>query len=202
MAYFFAFVLLLLNFGAWIGTLFLAPGNWMIVSFAALYAWLLPDEYAPRLSWTVVSIAFALAILGEALEFAAGAAGARRVGGSRKGAIYAIVGAFAGSVGGAMIGIPIPIVGSVIAAVAGGALGAYLGAYIAENHLEHEQRVRIGQGALWGRLWGTAGKLSVGVVMVVIITLDSFFDLPVDAMGESRLLEPVHVLRLLVSATR
>jgi hypothetical protein len=34
--------------------------------------------------------------------------------------------------------------------------------------------IQVARGAFSGRLWGTAGKLTVGAVMVVIVTFDSF----------------------------
>ena len=38
------------------------------------------------------------------------------------------------------------------------------------------ERIAIGKGAMIGRLLGTAGKLIIGIVMLVITTLDSFYD--------------------------
>jgi uncharacterized protein len=67
-----------------------------------------------------------------------------------------------------------------IGAVGGGAMGAFLGAYAGEvwagRTLRH-QRLAIGKGTFFGRLWGTAGKMLLGAVMVVIIAVDSFVDL-------------------------
>lgn len=146
-----------------------------MVVLAAMYAYFLPQQYEPRLSWTIVGIALALAMLGEILEFAAGAAGAATKGGSRKGASFSLAGAFTGSIAGAVIGIPIPVVGSVVAAIAGGAVGAFLGAYIGESERLHSERVEIGKGALLGRLLGTGGKMAVGLIILVIISIGSFF---------------------------
>ena len=60
----------------------------------------------------------------------------------------------------------------------GGAAGAFAGAYFGEEGMGRTQaeRIAIGQGAMIGRLLGTAGKLLMGIVMLVIITLDSFYD--------------------------
>lgn len=179
MVYLYASLLFLANAAAWISTLFTLPGNWAIVLFAVLYAWLLPTDLEPRLSWWVAGLTLVLALLGELVEFLASAAGAAKKGGSRRGMALALVGAVVGSVAGAAIGAPVPIVGLLVGALGGGAIGAFIGAYLGElwagrGHLE---RVEIGASAVAGRLLGTVGKLGIGVVMVVIVTIDSFFDL-------------------------
>jgi hypothetical protein len=119
-----------------------------------------------------------MALLGELIEFAAGAAGAAKSGGSRRGMILSMLGAMGGSIAGAMLGvfIPIPVIGSLIGAVAGGALGAFGGAYAGESwkgKLEHE-RLAVSMAAMAGRVFGTLGKLWIGAVMVVITSVAAF----------------------------
>lgn len=179
MVYVWAVLLLIGNGLAWVSTAFTLPGNWLMVVFTALYAFLLPAEMQPRVSWTVVFVALGLAVIGEVVEFLAGAAGAAKQGGSRRGLVLAIGGAFIGSLGGAALASPIPIVGPLIGAIGGGALGGFAGAYLGESgtNRPHAERMAIGKGALIGRLWGTAGKLIIGMLMLVLISLDSFFDL-------------------------
>lgn len=176
MIYLWATLLLLLNLLAWGSTLFTAPGNWLILVFSFVYALVLPDEAHPNLTWWVLGIALGLAVLGELWEFLAGAAGAAKRGGSRRGAVLAIVGSMVGSILGAMLGAPLPVAGPMLGALFGGAAGAFVGAYFGERSRTHEDRVHIGKGALWGRLFGTAGKLVCGLIMVVLITIDSFSD--------------------------
>ena len=178
MIYVWAIGLLLANGLAWVSTAFTLPGNWLIVGFTALYVYLLPPELEPRVSWIVVVVALALAVLGELIEFIAGAAGAAKQGGSRRGIVLAVVGAFIGSLAGAAVLSPIPLIGPVIGALGGGAAGAFAGAYYGEEGMDRTQseRIAIGKGAMIGRLLGTAGKLIIGIVMLVIITLDSFYD--------------------------
>src|SRR5689334_15648418 len=90
---------------AWFTTLFSLPGNWLIVGCAALFAWLLlPD--ARGITWTTVAVLVGLAVLGEVVEFAAGAAGAAKQGASKRGVALAMVGALVGSVAGVAIGLP------------------------------------------------------------------------------------------------
>ncbi len=176
MIYFYATILLIANLLAWSATIFMAPGNWIMVALAATYAWFLPETETPHLSWTIVGISFILAIVGEIVEFSAGAAGAAKQGGSKRGAIFSIVGTIVGSIAGAILGLPIPVMGSAIAGIAGGAIGAFVGAYLGEQDRFHGERIAIGKGAMIGRLIGTVGKMVVGAIILFLITLDSFVD--------------------------
>ncbi|WP_166820424.1 DUF456 domain-containing protein [Thalassoroseus pseudoceratinae] len=179
MVYLWAVLLLVANLIAWVSTAFGLPGNWLIVLFTALYAYLQPVGQTPHVSWTVVIAILILAAIGEIVEFLAGAAGAAKQGGSRRGIIFSIVGTIVGSILGATVGIPIPVIGPIIGAVGGGAGGAFAGAYLGESSLERTttERLAIGKGAMIGRLLGTASKLIVGVVMVIAVGFDSFLDL-------------------------
>lgn len=176
MIYLWALILMLSNALAWGSNFFGLPGNWLLLIFAVIYKLVLPENSHPEITWMVLCILLVLAILGEVWEFAAGAAGATRRGGSRRGAIMAIVGSLVGSIAGAMIGIPVPIVGPLIGALIGGAGGAFAGAYFGERGRSHADRVEIGKGALVGRLLGTAGKLIFGLLMLIIVTADSLAD--------------------------
>ena len=166
-----AFVVALL--ACWALTLFALPGNWLIVLVAALVAWLAPEESRLRIAPAVLAMLVVLALVGEAFEFAAGSVATRRAGGTRRGAVAALLGAFIGACAGAVIGVPIPIVGSAVAAVLGGAFGALVGAMLGEAHAGRsgEQSWRVGLAAFWGRLCGTLGKAIVGGLMVVIAAL-------------------------------
>ena len=180
MFYLWPVLLLVGNIVSWFLTLFTLPGNWLMVLLAVLYAWLMPQDAAPRLSWWVVGLIAALAVLGEAVEFLTGAAATAKQGGSRKGVVFGVIGAFAGSLIGVAVGVPIPVIGPVIGGLGFAALGAFAGAWLGEAGTEktREERIAIGKSAFKGRLLGTAGKLLVGAVMVVILAVDSFVDLP------------------------
>ena len=172
-----ATLLLLCNLGALVGTALALPGNWIIVLLTALFAWLIHDPAGGGISWQCVVAVLVLAIVGEIVEFAAGAAGAARSGGSRRGMVLSLIGAVAGSLIGVAVGVPIPIVGSLVAAVGGGALGAFLGAFLGETWKgrSEEESLAVGKAALVGRLLGTVGKLAIGAVMVVVAAADAFF---------------------------
>jgi uncharacterized protein len=175
--YVWAIVLVLMNGMAWLANSLSIPGNWLIVGFTALFVALVPPEVERGIGWFGVGVLACLAFLGEVIEFAAGAAGAGSRGGSRSGMGLAIVGTTVGSIDGAFVSLPVPIIGPVLGALAGGALGAFAGAWVGEIWKGRTLRdgFDIGTGAMIGRLFGTAGKLIVGGVMVVVVAVDAFF---------------------------
>ncbi|MCC7418666.1 MAG: DUF456 domain-containing protein [Planctomycetaceae bacterium] len=177
MTYAAATLLFVANLAAWTATLFGLPGNWFIVLMAAGYAYLMRDA-VPQLTWHVVIATLALAVIGEGLELLAGVLGVKKLGGSRRGMIYSVIGTIAGSIVGAMVGVPIPVVGPIVGALGCGAAGAFAGAYLGEVTAgrHHDDRMAIGKAALIGRLLGTGGKLGVGLLMVILVAIDSFFD--------------------------
>ncbi|HEX4415070.1 MAG TPA: DUF456 family protein [Lacipirellulaceae bacterium] len=168
----------LLIFGCgigWLTTLVTLPGNWIITGLAALFAWLIPVAAGGGITWTVVAVLVGLAVLGEILEFGAGAAGAAKQGASKRSVALAMLGAAIGSMVGLGIGLPIPILGSLVMAVLGGAGGAFAGAYLGESWKGRpvEDRMAAGRGAFAGRIWGTVGKLVVGMIMLVIVAWEA-----------------------------
>ncbi|MBS0260936.1 MAG: DUF456 family protein [Planctomycetes bacterium] len=178
--YTFAVLFSLLNLGALASNLITLPGNWFIVLTSVIFALVVKHPTATGLNWWVVGVVAGLAVLGEVLEFAAGAAGAAKSGGSKRGMFISMLGAMAGSLGGAFLGtwIPIPVVGNLIGAVVGGAAGAFGGAYLGESWKGQgeEERLTISKAAMIGRVLGTVGKLGIGVIMVVVTTIDVFFN--------------------------
>lgn len=154
----------------WLAQLVGLPGNWLIVVAAALYAWLVPADAATAVGWPAVATLAALAILGEVVEFVAGALGVTTAGGSRRGAVLAIVGSMVGGIVGIFVGLPIPIVGSLVAAVLFGGIGALVGAVLGETWKgrDLDSSLEIGKAAFIGRLLGTAAKMIVCSLMVVV----------------------------------
>jgi uncharacterized protein YqgC (DUF456 family) len=151
------------------------PGNWLIVAFSALYAWLLPAESGHGIGWVGISVLVVLAVVGEVLEFAAGVAAAGQRGASRRGMAMAVVGTMVGSLAGAFVSLPVPVVGPLLGALAGGALGAFGGTWLGElwKGRTAAEGVHIGTGAMIGRLLGTTGKLAIGALMVMVAFLDA-----------------------------
>jgi len=109
-----ALLLIVLLVAGWMLTLVGLPGNWLMVGTTAVYAWLVPAQSRAAIGWKVVAAMLVLAVLGEVVELLAGALGAARAGGSRRGAALALVGSLAGALVGAVVGLPIPLVGSLV----------------------------------------------------------------------------------------
>ncbi|MGB0595655.1 MAG: DUF456 family protein [Rubripirellula sp.] len=153
------------------------PGNWLAVLMLALYAWLGPEEGRAAISVTPVIAAAICAVAAEILEFAAGALGAKRAGGSRRGTVMAVVGSMIGAVLGAIIGLPIPIIGSVLAAILFAGMGATAGAMYGEwtDGRSWKESWAVGHAAFWGRTFGTLGKVSVGAIIVLIAMMAVIF---------------------------
>ena len=155
-------VLALLNLIFWVGILFNLPGTWLMVLLASAAEWWTEEE----LFGTGFLLAAAgLALLGEILEFVLSAAGSRQSGGSRRGAVLAILGGIIGAVVGTAL--PVPIIGTLIGASAGAFAGSILGDLAAGRQLSLS--IGAGRGAAIGRLSGTLAKLIVGLVLVVAI---------------------------------
>jgi uncharacterized protein YqgC (DUF456 family) len=155
---------------AWVLQALGLPGNWLIVAAAAAYALWWPVEGRLAIGWNTVIVLLVLAVIGEVAELAAGAAGVAKAGGSRRGAVLAIIGSLVGSILGVCVGIPVPIVGSLVAAVAFGAVGALVGAMIGEQWKgrDMDTSFEIGKAAFVGRVLGTVAKLAVCSIMVIV----------------------------------
>lgn len=165
-----AVVLVIACIAAWITNLVAMPGNWICVLLIALYAWLAPGEGRVAIGYGVVLAVFVFALIGELLEFVAGAAGAQRAGASRKSTLYSILGSIGGALAGAIIGVPVPIIGSVIAAILFGGLGAAAGAMYGEwtDGRNWKENWTVGHATFWGRTFGTLGKILAGLVIVIL----------------------------------
>jgi len=168
-----AILLILVLLASWLLNWFGLPGNWLIVVVTAVYAYFVPAESAAGIGWYTVIALLVLAILGEILEFVAGAMGVAKLGGSRRGAVMALVGSFIGAIAGMVVGLPIPLVGSLVAAVLLAGVGALIGAFLGERGQGRSfgESWRIGKGAFWGRLFGTLGKTGMGAIMVAVVVV-------------------------------
>ncbi len=161
---------------AWAMNFVMLPGNWFIVGLASLFVLWVSEGTDGGMSWDTVGILVVLAIVGEVVEFMAGAAGAAKKGGARRSVFLALVGAFSGSIFGALAGVPIPVIGPLVGALAGAGFGAYFGAYLGETWKGRtpEMSMEVGKGAMIGRVLGTVGKLAVGTVMIGVVAVHGF----------------------------
>jgi uncharacterized protein YqgC (DUF456 family) len=155
----------------WIMTIVCMPGNWVVVAAAALYSGLGPADGRLAIGWPLVGVLAGMALLGEIVELAAAAAGVKRVGGSRRSAVLALLGAVAGGLAGMFVGLPIPVVGSLVAAVLFAGLGAMGGAMLGEGWKgrSFDASWRVGTGAFLGRVFGTLAKVILGSAMVALV---------------------------------
>jgi len=171
-----AVILVVVNTVWLVSIIFGLPGTWLMVLSTAVAAWLqwqrgLPASQQAIGIWTLLSL-LGLATLGEILEFIAGAAGARKAGGSARGALAAILGGVVGAIVGTFT-IPIPLLGSLLGAAAGAGLGAWSVELAGGKTMESS--VRIGMGAGVGRLLGTVYKLLVGVAIWFVAAIAAFW---------------------------
>lgn len=155
----------------WVCTLLNLPGNWLIVGAAAVYAWLMPAATRWALSWELVGVLLVAAILGEVAETASAAMGVKKLGGSRRGALLAILLSFVGAISGTAL-IPVPVVGTVIGACLGALAGAMLGEFWKGHGFDHS--LRVGQAAFWGRLVGSLAKILTASVMLAVAVAGVF----------------------------
>lgn len=162
---------------SWLASVLGLPGNWVVVLMGAGCWWWAEPGSKIAISAASLAVMLAFATLGEILEFAAGAFGARRLGGSPRSAVLAVVGSIIGAIVGLIIGSGIPVIGNVVASLAGSALGACIGSIVGERSIgkSWEHSVQIGGAALWGRLLGTLGKTFCGTMVVAIFLAALWF---------------------------
>jgi uncharacterized protein YqgC (DUF456 family) len=144
------------------------PGSWILLAVAALL-----ELAHPTFGWRAIAAAAGLAVVGEAIEAAAGVLGAKWGGATRRG----MIGAFAGGIAGAVLGsplIPIPLVGTLIGALLGTFAGALYAEWTAERRRSRDANVRAAWSALLGRLAGTLGKLGFGIAAFAVLLTAAF----------------------------
>lgn len=129
----------------------LLPGTLLILAGAFIYA--LATDFDPLGVGRLVILA-ALTALAYGIDYAAGAFGVRKLGGSG----WAALGAMGGAVVGAFFG-PLGLV-----------VGPIIGAVVAELARSRNLGVglRSGLGSVVGMILGTAAKLSIAVAMVAL----------------------------------
>ncbi len=160
-------LLVTLNTCAFVATAMQLPGNWAMLFMTACLAWGYWDHEPARLigGWTLAAL-LGLAIAGEIAETALAGVASRKAGGTRRGAVLAIVGAIPGAIVGSLL-IPVPIIGTLIGAATGAGLGSFAGDAWARQPIRHA--VRAARGAAVGKLTGTAAKLTVGAAMWLLV---------------------------------
>lgn len=162
---------------SWCGSLLGLPGNWVIV-LLGVGCWWFPEPGSKVVVGGLALLAmFAFALLGEALEFFAGALGVQRIGGSTRSATLALVGSLIGAICGFALGSGVPVIGNVIVSLAGSALGACVGSIVGERSLGQpwEHSLQVGSAAFWGRILGTMAKAFCGTFVAAIFLTALWF---------------------------
>ena len=148
------------------------PGTWIMLVLATLVhivdiLWILPDG-SSAWGWWAIGIGTGLALIGEVIEFAAGALGAKAGGGSKRSAWGAIIGGFVGAIIGSIL---LPIIGTLIGAIAGCFFGALLGEMSGRDASTAKDSVKPAIGATIGRVLGTTCKVLIGVLVWVVLSI-------------------------------
>lgn len=141
------------------------PGTWLTLLMAIIWEISTPQTslFTP---WSI-GIAAVLVLAAEAVEFGAGAVGAKVGGGGKRAAWGAIIGAILGAIVGTFA-IPIPVIGSIAGAAIGSGAGAMIG-HVDESQTRGEL-VKVGSAAAAGRLVAIVVKMGIGLAVVGVLT--------------------------------
>ena len=133
------------------------PGVPLVFAGLVLAAWVGDFE---RVSWVTLVVLGLLTVASFAIDLAATAMGARRVGATK----LAVVGAALGTLGGLFLGLP------------GLVLGPFVGAVVGEllSHGQMQQATRAGVATWMGLLFGTLAKLALVFTMLGVFAASYF----------------------------
>lgn len=154
-----------LGLGCVLLTLIGIPGGWILLGLAVA-----TELFRPGFGWGAVVAIAALAAAGELVETAAGAAGSRAGGGTRRGMVGAILGGLAGGIVFTPL-LPIPVVGTLVGAALGTFVGAAAGELTAERPPGAGRTLRAAAGATLGRIAGTMGKTLLACAAWVVLVV-------------------------------
>ena len=149
--------------------LFSLPGNWLIVSATGLFAWWKWQEGIFSI-YTLIAITV-LAVIGEIIEFFAGAGGAKKAGASWIASLSAIAGAIIGAALGTVF-IPVPILGTLLGACIGAGSATLAAETLGGKKIDHS--LKSGLGAGLGVFLGTTSKFVIGIVIWLTVTIAAF----------------------------
>ena len=174
---FLAIIFVVIGSGCTVVVLIGLPGTWVMIALAfglcAIQRLWAPSGSEWMVPWWVFVISIVIAIIGEVLEFMAGALGAKKGGASKQGMLGALIGGFAGTIIGTFV-IPIPIVGSLIGAILGCGIGAVIGELKATPDAQLKDTLKPAAGAVVGRILGALAKLPCAFVVWVLLSVALF----------------------------
>ncbi len=180
MLYVYASILVLMNLVWLVVTALGLPGNWLMIGGAVALTWW---QWKPGAPWgeqmfhpaTLIAVVV-LALIGELIEFLAGALGSRQAGGSVWGSLAATVGGIAGAIVGTIVfgavAVPPPI-----STILGAVIGAFGGSAIVELMIgrKRDHAFKVGQGAALGHITGVISKFLLGCAIWLIIAVAAFW---------------------------
>jgi len=171
-----ASLFVILGFICVIATLFGLPGPWIMLGMALLMELLdryyLPLDDRQTFPWWLLIACVAFGVLGEILEFIAGALGAKRAGSTSRGVWGALIGGLVGAVLG--LALPLPLVGSLIGAFLGTFAGAVAGE-LSHSGSELRNTFKPAAGATLGRILGTLAKLPIAAGIWLSLSIAAFW---------------------------
>ncbi len=134
------------------------PANWLILLGLGAWKWAHPDMAG---GWGFFLLLFGVCLAGEVVEFAAQYWGARRFGGTNRGAWAAVLGAIVGGIFGAAFFFG-------LGAIPGSLFGAYAGSLLVEigQGRSFDDARYAAMGAMWSKVFGTVAKIGLGVFML------------------------------------
>ena len=154
------------------------PGGWTLLGLALIIELIdglyLPAERAQTFGWWPLGLSAGLILLGELVEFLAGAAGAKGGGGSKRGMVGAVIGGIAGALAFTFF-IPVPLIGTLIGAVLGTFMGAVLGEVSGDQAKTLRGSMKPALGATIGRIFGSMGKVMLTIVAWAILSVAAFW---------------------------
>lgn len=157
---------------------FSLPGTWMILGLAAIIEVVdglyLPDGRSQTFDWWVLGACVVLAAVGELIEFAAGAAGVKVGGGSKRGMVGALIGGILGAI--LLTGlVPVPILGTLVGVLIGTFAGAVIGEISGEKAKTVGGSLKPATGATIGRVLGTVGKMAIAIAVWITLSVAAFW---------------------------
>lgn len=154
------------------------PGTWVMLGLAGLLEYLdrlyLPAGDRQTFDWWVLAACLGLAVLGEIIEFVAGAAGAKKGGSTSRGMWGALIGGIVGVFVFTPLFFFVPIFGAFFGAVLGTFVGAVIGELsVRDATLRGSMKPAIG--ATIGRVLGTTSKVGIAMAMWLVLTVSAYW---------------------------
>ena len=137
------------------------PANWIMILL--VFVWRFANPHPGAMDMLYFGSLIGLAALGEVIELAAQAWGAKKYGSTNSGMLGGII----GTVSGAILGAPF-LFG--LGALFGALTGAWIGSYLFERLRGRTaaEAWQAAKGALVGRFFGLTIKCGIGVMMVAL----------------------------------